>query len=156
MKSRDEKPGTAGADSVEPWHQSVRARLRARENDKPHLKARQILMLWPEIATALAAGQTLKTIRDWLEEEGIGVSYGALTSYVSRIRRRMKPVAKADFESKRDENTAEGTASVAPEIAPVVVEAENEPSDPLRNVRERNARRPGFEYPPGVDEEALI
>jgi hypothetical protein len=155
MKSRDEKPGTAGADSVGPWHQQVRARLRARENDKPHLKARQILMLWPEIAAALAAGQTLKTIRDWLEEEGIAVSYGALTSYVSRIRRRMKSVVKADFESKRDENPAEGTGSV-PETTPLVVEAENETTDPLRNVRERNTRRPGFEYPPGVDEEALI
>jgi hypothetical protein len=156
MKSRDEKTGAARADSVEPWHQSVRARLRARESDKPHLKARQILMLWPEIAAALAAGQTLKTIRDWLEEEEIAVSYGALTSYVSRIRRRMKPVVNADFESTRDENTAEDTASVAPEISPVMVDAENEPPDPLRNVRERNASRPGFEYPPGVDEEALI
>jgi hypothetical protein len=156
MRSLDQKAGTAPDGNVEPWHQQVRARLRAREKDRPQLKARQILTLWPEIAAALAAGQTLKTIRGWLEEEGVAVSYGALTSYVSRIRRRMKPVADGDSDVESDENRVEGTKSAERKTADVVIPLRADPADPLRNVRERNAQRPGFEYPPGVDEESLI
>jgi hypothetical protein len=60
-----------------------------RRSEKPATKAGQIRALWPEIAAALEAGQSLKSIRQWLEEDaGIAVGLTSLTSYISRIRRR--------------------------------------------------------------------
>ena len=82
----------SGTDPKQPertdWVQQTRARLSARGNGKPTTKAGAVRVLWPEIARALEKGQTLKTIRDWLEEEGLSLSYNQLTTYVGRIRRR--------------------------------------------------------------------
>jgi hypothetical protein len=118
------------------------------------------MILWPEICAALANGQTLKTIRDWLEESGIVVTYSAFTSYVSRIRRRgitvasdshrVSPASASDLSSgRRNPAAAELQESIATAL-------ETEQTDPLKNIRERSANRPGFEYPPGVDEDSLI
>ena len=46
------------------WIQQARARLAARENQKPVTKAGAVRALWPEIERALKNGQSLKTIRD--------------------------------------------------------------------------------------------
>lgn len=139
------------------WETAVRARLQARGKERPGLKARQVLALWPDIRAAPAGGQTLRTVRDWLDEEGLAVTYGALTSYVSRIRRKEKVLSDvcprgasgADLPGVRD--SADHRAA-----RPAVITDGNQQVDPLRNVRDRNANRPGFDYPPGVDEESLI
>jgi hypothetical protein len=66
-----------------------RLRLARRREKKPDTKAGQIRALWPEIATALEAGQSVKSVRQWLAEDaGIVVGVTSLTSYISRIRRR--------------------------------------------------------------------
>jgi len=61
----------------------------SRRAEKPATKAGQIRALWPEIDAALAGGQSMKSIRKWLEEDaGIALAITSLTSYISRIRRR--------------------------------------------------------------------
>ena len=82
-------PGRHDADHSTNWIGQSRSRLALRRSEKPATKAGQIRALWPEIAAALEAGQSLKSIRQWLEEDaGIAVGVTSLTSYISRIRRR--------------------------------------------------------------------
>jgi hypothetical protein len=71
------------------WITQTRNRLARRRAEKPATKAGQILALWPDIEAALAAGQSMKTVHRWLQEEG-GIALGitSLTSYISRIRKR--------------------------------------------------------------------
>ena len=71
------------------WASESRLRLARRRGKRPDTKAAQIRALWPEIAAALEGGQSVKSIRHWLEEDaGILVGTTSLTSYISRIRRR--------------------------------------------------------------------
>ena len=61
------------ADQIDEWITSARARLAARRNGRPSTKAGAVRALWPEIQRALESGQTLKTVRDWLEAEGVSL-----------------------------------------------------------------------------------
>jgi hypothetical protein len=71
------------------WFTQARTRLALRRAEKPATKAGQIRALWPDIEAALAVGQSVKSIRTWLEEDaGITLGVTSLTSYISRIRRR--------------------------------------------------------------------
>ena len=74
------------ADPTDQWITNVRARLAARKNGRPSTKAGAVRALWPEIQQALQNGQTLKSIRDWLEAEGMPLRYSQLTLYVRRIQ----------------------------------------------------------------------
>ena len=89
-------PGRHDADISTNWIGQSRSRLALRRSEKPATKAGQIRALWPEIAAALKAGQSLKSIRQWLEEDaGIAVGVTSLTSYISRIRRRESRTQRA-------------------------------------------------------------
>ena len=71
------------------WITETRDRLAQRRGKKPATKAGQLRALWPEIRAAKAEGQSLATIRQWLEEEaGIVVTVQSLGSYLTRIRRK--------------------------------------------------------------------
>ena len=71
---------------------------RRHRTEKPATKAGQIRALWPDIEAALEGGQSMKSIRKWLEEDaGITLGITSLTSYISRIRRRL--AAKAGRRS---------------------------------------------------------
>jgi hypothetical protein len=52
------------------WITETKRRLAQRRGKKPDTKSGQIRALWPEIQAAIAEGQSLKSIRQWLEEEG--------------------------------------------------------------------------------------
>lgn len=62
-------------------------------------KAGQLRALWPEIRARIADGQSLASIRQWLEEEAgiVVVSVQSLGSYLTRIRRgeRANPITSA-------------------------------------------------------------
>ena len=78
------------------WVTEARNRLAARREEKPLTKAGQIRALWPEIEGALAGGQSLKSIREWLEEEGVIVTRATLSSYKKRFRRREEANRKTE------------------------------------------------------------
>jgi hypothetical protein len=77
------------------WVTQTRNRLAARREEKPVTKAGQIRALWREIEGALADGQSLKSIRKWLEEEGVTVTRATLSSYKRRFRHREEANRKA-------------------------------------------------------------
>jgi hypothetical protein len=85
------------------WIVHSRARLARRRTEKPATKAGQIWELWPDVEAALQAGQSVKSIHRWLEEDaGITLGITSLTSYISRIRRRIA--------TKRQAQTGNGQA----------------------------------------------
>jgi hypothetical protein len=78
------------------WVTQTRNRLAARREEKPLTKAGQIRALWREIEGALADGQSLNSIREWLEEEGVTVTRATLSSYKRRFRRREEANRKTE------------------------------------------------------------
>jgi hypothetical protein len=85
------------------WIIHSRARLARRRTEKPTTKAGQIWALWPDIEAALQGGQSVRSIHRWLKEDaGITLGITTLTSYISRIRRRIA--------TKREAQPANGQA----------------------------------------------
>lgn len=81
--------GICEAGNAPNWIVQVRTRLALLRAKKPSTKAGQIRALWPDIEAALAGGQSMKSICEWLEgEAGVTLGVTSLTSYISRIRRR--------------------------------------------------------------------
>ncbi len=138
------------------WAMEARTRLARRRAEKPATKAGQIRALWPDIEAALDAGQSVKTICTWLEEEaGITLGVTSLTSYVSRIRRReahRRAATPAPFAASPISVDARRPLAYA--RTPGVVPA----FDPLANLRASQAKNPGFHYrpPTAKDEKDLI
>ena len=124
------------------WIAEIRLRLAQRRGKKPATKSGQIRALWPEIRTAIADGQSLASIRQWLEEEGgIIVTVQSLGSYLTRIRRKEKATA----------------ATPTPPLAQPLAEAKL-PSAPRSrdNFQESAKKKHGFEYPPGPPDESKL
>jgi len=124
------------------WIAETRLRLAQRRGKKPATKAGQIRALWPEIRTAIADGQSLASIRQWLEEEGgVIVTVQSLGSYLTRIRR--KKMAKP------------GTPT--PAVAQLIADAKVPTApNPPANLQESAKRKHGFEYPPGPPDESKL
>ena len=116
------------------WITETRHRLAQRRGNKPDTKSGQIRALWPEIRAAIAEGQSLKTIRQWLEEEGgVVVTVQSLGSYLTRIRRneQLNPVPP-----------------VAPTSPVGLTESKAVPAPQKKQHR--------FEYPPGPPDESKL
>jgi len=117
---------------------------------RPKTKIGQIRWLWPEILAALEGGHSLKDVWEELGHDGIELSYSKFRSYAARIRKAYRP-----------ETPAEPTLAAITPHRNVDSQRRSETlsslRDPLANLRERIASRPGFEYdesPP--DESKLI
>jgi hypothetical protein len=123
------------------WIVETRNRLAQRRGRKPATKAGQIRALWPEIRTAIADGQSLASIRQWLEEEGgIVVTVQSLGSYLTRIRRK------------------ELANPVAPTPPPALSPTETMPlfSNPRTKAQDSTKKKRGFHYPPGPPDESKL
>lgn len=113
---------------------------------RPKTKIGQIRWRWPEILMAFAAGHSLKDVWKELGRDGIDLSYSKFRSYVARLR-KTHSVSRAPVLADVDAGHSPRPESKA--ATPI--------RDPLANLREKTARRPGFEYdesPP--DESKLI
>jgi len=145
------------------WAVLARSRLTRRRAEKPATKAGQIRALWPDIEAALAVGQSMKTICEWLAQDAaITLGVTSLTSYVSRIRRRERlnrqasiglPSAPAPIPP--DPRSAAVPVRAAMSQSPLPTppnQLRSKPDfDPLANVRAGLAkRRPGFDYHPAT------
>ena len=120
------------------WVTQARNRLAARREEKPVTKAGQIRALWREIEGALVDGQSLRSIRDWLEEEGVTVSRATLSSYKRRFRRREEANRKtAALEAfLRQTGAAQQTQGLAQEASPEPArEAGQSVRDPFAQAR---------------------
>ena len=82
--------GSRDSETLLDWVTLAHARFARHRTEKPATKAGQIRALWPDIEAALEGGQSMKSIRKWLEEDaGVTLGITSLTSYISRIRRRL-------------------------------------------------------------------
>jgi hypothetical protein len=124
------------------WIVETRHRFAQRRGKKPATKSGQIRALWPEIQAAIADGQSLASIRQWLEEEGgIVVTVQSLGSYLRRIRR--KEIAKASAQTP-----PAAQPSAETKLPPV-------PNRPAK-LPESAKKKLGFEYPPGPPDESKL
>ena len=140
-------------DKSENWIALIRSRLALRRAEKPATKAGQIRAVWPEIEAALAGGQSMKSIRRWLEEDaGITLGLTSLTSYISRLRRRQTancPIGASSENSVRAQREVEPV--LPPQLAratfttpPIAISAPEPPEDPLAQAM-RALSKPRFD-----------
>ncbi len=127
---------------------------------RPSTKAGAVRALWPVIEAALANGQSLKHVRDWLEEEGVHLTYNQLTSYAGRIRRATKKTESALLtaekgSTKAPESTINRVEQLAAGFEPKSPKAASS-HDPIANIRSREQKRPTFEYDPNFKKDELI
>lgn len=144
-------------DKIDDWIEVARMRMAAKGKIKPATKSGAVRALWPAIQAAIDNGQSLKTIRNWLAEEGVDLTYNQLTSYVGRIRRRKYQSKSAQLwagESAADAKPVGNEGSEPP--TPVPSPRAEYADDPLANVRARQQKRSTFEYSPDFKEDELI
>jgi hypothetical protein len=79
------------------WICQARRGLAAHQGEKPVRKAGQLRALWREVQNALDEGQSLDTIRKWLEDEGLVLTSGTLRSYIWRVRKKRRTDAAKRF-----------------------------------------------------------
>ena len=102
--------------------------------------------MWPELTNLLSAGHSLKDIWTWLNEIGLDIGYAHLSYCIAQLRQQDRAAETPIQDLLR------GLRPVPPEQAPQdrppdqIEPSPNETSDPLRNIRERRARKSGFEY----------
>jgi hypothetical protein len=117
-------------------------RLRERAEEKPRTKIGQVRQVWPEIKNLLSAGHSLKDIWTWLNEIGLAIGYAHLSYCIAQLRLQDRSAQTAIQEllrGLRPEQARQDQPAGQAEPSP------NETSDPLRNIRERRARKSGFE-----------
>ena len=119
--------------------------IRDLRSEKPVTKAGQVRWAWADIKAALAAGHSLKTIAERLRDCGIDVRYRELTAYVSRLRRE-------DSSGRLPTTTQTRTAAAGRKRK----SEPPAPFDSLRNVKDREENRPGFQFDPEPDPRKLI
>ena len=121
-------------------------RLRSRLGEKPRTKAGQVRQAWPEIKALFEAGHSLKDICTWLNEIGIEIGYARLSHYTGQLKRR-------------DATVINGAPYQLPDSKPQEVDSagsDEQRSDPLANVRDREERQPGFRFNSEPDGKKLI
>lgn len=94
---------------LDDWICRARRGLAARHGEKPVRKAGQLRALWREVQNALDEGQSLDTIRKWLDDEGLVLTSGTLRSYIWRARKKRRTDA-----AKRFLDAAIATPTVSP------------------------------------------
>ncbi len=137
-------------------------RLRARLAEKPRTKAGQVRQAWPDIKALFDAGHSLKDIWMWLNEIGIEIGYARLSHYTGQLKRRDQSAAAAEQGSTivdkgglRDTAAPVSTDGAARERT-VSDQGAETVHDPLANIRQREDRRPGFQYNSDPDIKKLI
>lgn len=137
-------------------------RLRARLAEKPRTKAGQVRQAWPDIKALFDAGHSLKDIWIWLNEIGIEIGYARLSHYTGQLKRGDRAAAAAEPGSNishtdglRDTAAPVSTDGAARERT-VPDQGVETVHDPLANIREREDRRPGFQYNSDPDIKKLI
>lgn len=136
---------------------NARTRLAALREKKPPTKAARIRNLWPEIKVALDNGHSLKSISECLAADGIVVSFRELSVYVGRLRK--KSINAADLQAASGGAIRDDIVSTTglPSTTRSADASEQGSRDPLANVRERQKKRPGFDYRPELaDPKELI
>jgi hypothetical protein len=131
----------------ENWINEARCRLANIRGKKPETKTGQIWALWPEIKAAIEDGQSIKTIRLWLEEQAaIVVSTDSLRVYIHRCQAKenarrapgQSPGLRTRAEStpaKQDPKPALPSGRALPRASAKPEEVPNIANDPMAIAR---------------------
>jgi len=114
--------------------------IRTMRAKTPPTKSGMVRTLIPEIEEALAAGYRLKTIWQWVRDNGLDVTYPQFCMYLQREKKkssRTAPTLGRKAETEVPGDPADGF-------------------DPLANLRRRQASRPGFHYRGTEDLDILV
>ena len=103
-------------------------------------KSALVRTLIPEIEEALIAGYRLKTIWQWVRDNGLDVTYPQFCTYLFRERKKSSRTAAP--RGKKAEAEVPGAPA--------------DGFDPLANLRRRQASRPGFHYRGTEDLDILV
>jgi len=131
------------------WIGRAKQGFAARLGDKPVKKTGQLRALWREVENALDEGQSIDSIRNWLEGEGLVLTAPTLRSYISRVRQKRRTDAARRYLDAAV-SVPIGSPSVtqgSPRTAPTEVPDATEPAksnaspDPLAQAREALAKR---------------
>ena len=123
-------------------------RLRERAGEKPRTKVGQVRQVWPEIKNLLSAGHSLKDIWAWLNEIGLDIGYARLSNCIVQLRLQDRAAQTPIQDLLRGLTPAPAGHTPQDQTASQGEPSPNETSDPLRNIRERRARKSGFQYDP--------
>jgi hypothetical protein len=123
-------------------------RLRERAVEKPRTKVGQVRRVWPEIKNLLSAGHSRKDIWTWLNEIGLEIGYGHLSYCIAQLRQQDRAAQPPIQDPQRGLMPVPPDQARQDKPASQADPSPNETSDPLRNIRERRARKSGFEYDP--------
>jgi hypothetical protein len=135
----------------------ARTRLAALGEKKPPTTAGQLRELWPEIEAALARRHPLKAICDCLEAGGVAVNPRTLAAYIARMRKSSGRSRFSVANEQRPASDRESPANVEAQQISSTKQGSPQSHDPLANVRESEAKRPGFDYRPELaDPKKLI
>ena len=110
----------------------------------------QLRAVWPDVERALNVGHTLRVIHRRLNQMGIPITYRRLTVYRGRLQRENEKSGRSPAQAQTvvPPITAGKDGASAPGSMPF---------DPLRNFREQEKKRVGWQYPSGPpDERKLI
>ena len=103
-------------------------------------KSALVRTLIPEIEEALIAGYRLKTIWQWVRDNGLDVTYPQFCTYLFRERKKISRTAP----------------TLGRKVDAEVPGAPADGFDPLANLRRRQASRPGFHYRGTEDLDVLV
>jgi len=131
------------------WIGRAKQGLAARLGDKPLKKTGQLRALWREVENALDEGQSIDSIRNWLEGEGLVLTAPTLRSYISRVRQKRRTDAARRYLEAAvaapigSPSVTQGSPRTAPTEVPDATEPakSNASPDPLAQAREALAKR---------------
>ncbi len=107
---------------------------------------------------ALDRGHSLRVICECLNADGVAVNEKTIAVYIGRMRKRggQKTTGPSSVTPATDKMPVAPMPTPVQTATPIELNAKK-PRDPLANVRERLAKRPGFDYRPELaDPKKLI
>jgi len=112
--------------------------------EKPITRSGLVRSLLPEIDAALQAGHTIKTIWERIHQQETTLSYRVFWLALKRLR------------AKGSKSTASASGEKGPTQSLLPEKSRTSEFDPLANVKQAEATRPGFYYRGTEDLEELV
>jgi hypothetical protein len=123
---------------------TTRQIIHALSCEKPITRSGLVRSLLPEIDAALQAGHTIKTIWERIHQQETTLSYRVFWLALKRLR------------AKESKSTASASGEKGPTQSLLPEKSRTSEFDPLANVKQAEATRPGFYYRGTEDLEELV
>src|SRR6266567_4914615 len=129
---------------IDMTRRTTRHIIHALSSEKPNTRSGLVRSLLPEIDAALQAGHTIKTVWERIHQQETTLSYRVFWLALKRLR------------AKQSKSTAPTNGEKGPIQNLLPEKSRTSEFDPLANVKEAEATRPGFYYRGTEDLEELV